>query len=201
MRPAFLSAALALGLLAGCQLALPGSSGDATPTAQAGAGATETIEVTPLAPAGAEPAPEAVAEAAPSTAPEGPKMAESALASETGAAPAVEPEKIEAAAKPAEAEPEAAPEAAAAPPEVPEELKSASQIACEKKGGRYARAGNDSTFVCVRQTRDGGKRCKKESDCQGVCLARSGTCSPFTPVLGCQEILTESGTRVTECVE
>ena len=87
-----------------------------------------------------------------------------------------------------------------ATPPPPEPPKSPRQIACEKKGGRFAKAGNSTTFVCVRETRDGGKACRRETDCEGLCLARSRSCSPITPVLGCQEILTQDGLRVTQCV-
>ena len=114
-----------------------------------------------------------------------PRMSAEALAAET---PVTPPET------------EALLDEAAAPPP-PEPVKSASQIACEKKGGRFANAGNSTTFVCVRETRDGGKSCSRETDCEGLCLARSRSCSPITPVLGCQEILTQDGIRVTQCVE
>ena len=87
-----------------------------------------------------------------------------------------------------------------ATPPPPEPVKSPSQIACEKKGGRFAKAGNSTPVVCVRETRDGGKSCRRETDCEGLCLARSRSCSPITPVLGCQESLTRDGLRVTECV-
>lgn len=102
--------------------------------------------------------------------------------------------------------PAAAPEAAAgelapleeAPPAV---VKTPGQIACEKGKGRFVKAGNAGTYTCVRPTRDGGKRCTKAGNCQGVCLARSQTCSPYTPIFGCQEILQDDGLRVTECIE
>ena len=90
-------------------------------------------------------------------------------------------------------------ETPAAPPP-PEAVKSPSQIACEKTGGRFAKAGNSTTFVCARETRVGGKSCRRETDCEGLCLARSRSCSPITPVLGCQESPTQDGLRVTECV-
>jgi hypothetical protein len=91
-------------------------------------------------------------------------------------------------------------ETPAAPPP-PELLKSPSQIACEKTGGRFAKAGNSTSFVRARETCVGGKSCRRETDCEGFCLARSRSCSPITPVLGCQESLTQDGLRVTECVE
>ena len=87
-----------------------------------------------------------------------------------------------------------------ATPPPPEPVKSPSQIACEKKGGRFAKAGNATPVVSVRETRVGGKSCRRETDCEGLCLARSRSCSPITPVLGCQKSLTRDGLRVTECV-
>jgi hypothetical protein len=94
---------------------------------------------------------------------------------------------------------DAAPPVAEPPP--PEVVKSPTQIACEKGGGRFVSAGTKQSFACVRPTRDAGKRCNRESDCQGLCLARSQTCSPFTPVFGCQEILNDRGLRMTQCVQ
>jgi hypothetical protein len=136
---------------------------------------TEAAEVTSLDAPAAASAPVAQAqkaEAAAATTAEAPRMSAAARAAETPAAP---------------------------PP--PEPLKSPSQIACEKTGGRFAKAGNSTPFVCARETRVGGKSCRRETDCEGLCLARSRSCSPITPVLGCQESLTQDGLRVTECVE
>ena len=136
---------------------------------------TEAAEVTSLDAPAAASAPVAQAqkaEAAAATTAEAPRMSAAARAAETPAAP---------------------------PP--PEPLKSPSQIACEKTGGRFAKAGNSTPFVCARETRVGGKSRRRETDCQGLCLARLRSCSPITPVLGCQESLTQDGLRVTECVE
>ena len=90
-----------------------------------------------------------------------------------------------------------------APPEeaAPEAPKPAAQILCEKSGGQWAVAGESGAFACVKPTRDGGKSCKKEGDCQGMCLARSGTCAPFMPLFGCNEVLEKDGRRVTLCIE
>jgi hypothetical protein len=118
-------------------------------------------------------------------------------------APAAQAQKAEAAAATAEApRMSAAARAAETPaaPPPPEAVKSPSQIACEKTGGRFAKAGNSTTFVCARETCVGGKSCRRETDCEGLCLARSRSCSPITPVLGCQESLTQDGLRVTKCV-
>ncbi len=92
------------------------------------------------------------------------------------------------------------PEAVVAPVE-PEVQKSEAQISCERKRGVWTRLGNSRTATCVRITKDSGKRCTRESQCEGRCLARSGTCAPVDPMLGCNEILQDNGVRVTLCIE
>lgn len=114
-------------------------------------------------------------------------------------APAAPPVAEEAAAPPSPeaAAPVEAAEAvapAAAPP-------SPEQLACERRGGRFMQAGQTGAMACVRTTRDAGKQCRRGSDCEGVCLARSGTCAPLTPLFGCHEILQNDGTRVTQCLD
>lgn len=97
------------------------------------------------------------------------------------------------------AEPAAAPAAEPVAPVVP--AKSEAQIACERKGGAWYKIGSGEKRACVRQTKDSGKRCQRESQCEGVCLARSGTCAPFKPMYGCNEIFQDNGARVTLCLE
>lgn len=174
----------AMGLLAACQTGGPGGaakpSSDVTPNAVVG----DPIEVTALdAPAG-EAAPPAPAAAEPG-------------ASDTAAA---QPAAVtEAAAEPVEAATEPAPQPDLA--ETPVTPKSEQQLACEKRKGRWAKIGSDSKRACVFQTRDAGKRCEKESQCDSVCLARSGTCAPFKPMYGCNDILQDNGMRVTLCLD
>ncbi len=99
------------------------------------------------------------------------------------------------------------PDAAAAAPapvptvEVPEVVKSAAQIACEKKGSRWTSVGKSTLKACVKVTKDSNKQCTRASQCESTCLARSGTCAPFKPLLGCNEILQNDGSRVTMCIE
>lgn len=181
-------------LLTACQTGGPdglaGSKDGVTPNAVAGS----EIEVTALdALPGETPA------AAPETAkPAGPDTA-APQASPAGDA-ATDTAAVETA---ADAQPEAATEPAPKPDlaETPVTPKSEMQLACEKKGGKWARVGKGDKRACVRQTKDGGKRCERESQCDGVCLARSGTCSPFKPLYGCNEILQDNGARVTLCLE
>ena len=93
---------------------------------------------------------------------------------------------------PTEPPPEAAPPA---PPLSP------AALACQRKGGRYIKTGSGDLRACVKVTGEEGKRCARETDCSGSCLARSGTCSPVTPLFGCNEILQADGRRVTLCLD
>lgn len=103
------------------------------------------------------------------------------------AAPPVQPTATTpAAAKPAEPEP-----AISLPPEA---------LACAKKGDKWLSSGN-GTMSCVHFTKDSGKTCSKQSQCEGYCLARSGTCAPVTPMFGCNEILQNDGVRSTICLD
>lgn len=88
-----------------------------------------------------------------------------------------------------------------APPPEPVKAKTPGQIACEKRGGSFVSTGRSGAMTCQLPTRDGGKQCHRESDCDGVCLARSNTCAPLKPLLGCQAILQDDGRRVELCID
>ena len=117
-----------------------------------------------------------------------------ALEGDTAAAPA-DPEEIatgpgpEVAAVPAVAEP---PE----PPDANAEVRAL----CTRNNGNFTRT-QAGAFVCVSRTRDAGKSCTASSQCQGSCLARSGTCAPVKPLIGCHEIATVEGAVATVCIE
>lgn len=91
----------------------------------------------------------------------------------------------------AEAQPEAAPE----PPILARQRRE-----CERSGGQLQSRGA-GLFVCARTTRDAGRRCSANAQCEGMCLARSETCAPFTPLFGCHEVLLAPGSRVTQCLD
>lgn len=84
---------------------------------------------------------------------------------------------------------------------VPEADKTPEQITCERRGGRWSRIGDTQSRTCVQRTRDAGKQCRRDRDCDGVCLARSGTCAPVTPLFGCNEVMQDDGRRMTQCLE
>jgi hypothetical protein len=187
-------------LVQGCQTAGPGGPGpkDVTPNAVTG----DAIEVTALdvPPTLASPAAPVAAE--PAAAPDAP--ADAALRAEadtvpgtvTGTAPDTSPDTEPDAVT--DTAPEAAPPPADAAPAAP---KSDAQIACERRRGQWLAIGIGDLRTCVFTTRDGGQPCSRASQCEGVCLARSGTRAPVRPLLGCNEILEDNGARVTLCVE
>lgn len=79
-------------------------------------------------------------------------------------------------------------------------VKSASQLACEKRKGIWSSTGGGTAAFCQTPTRDGGKQCRASTDCAGYCLAKSGTCAPVTPMMGCHDILNEDGRMLTQCI-
>lgn len=148
---------------------------------------TADIATTPLAPppAGASGAPIPTKAAA---------KAGTTPASEPQPAPEAPNASVPQAAPPKAAPPEtAAPELA--PPISPEAAR------CQKSGGTWAAAGKSGAKACVKMTRDAGKLCTKQSQCEGFCLARSGTCAPFTPMFGCNDILQDDGREVSLCLD
>lgn len=182
-------------MLAGCELALPGTgTGTSTPEQTANVMTGGEIEVTVLDDApkvlgpGTEPAmaeqitPENLqsqsAEPAVATEPDAPDGAAAAETPPVAEAPSVE-----------------------VTPVAPTEIKSDAQTVCEKKGRTWAKLPGSTVHLCVRLTKDSGKRCTQKSQCSGECLARSGTCAPVDPMVGCNEVLQDNGARVTLCIE
>jgi hypothetical protein len=131
-----------------------------------------------------------------------PAMVDAAEPLEPVAETAVEPADPGARPKPRpDAVTEVAAEAPAPALAVPEPAKSREQIRCEKAKGRWQAIAGGAGHLCVRNTRDGGKACLREGQCDGQCLARSKTCAPIDPLLGCNDVLQEDGRRVTLCLD
>jgi hypothetical protein len=175
--------------LAGCQMALPFGGGDTPPAAALPGG---EIEVTALDPvAGTAALPDVSSPGADAALPD--LQSEDSLAAEDPpAAPLAKDEApADTAAEAAEEEPVAA----------PVEVKSDAQLRCERQGGDWASGSESALKTCVKPTGDGGKQCSRQTDCKGECLARSGTCAPISPLLGCNDILLADGTRTTQCIE
>ena len=72
---------------------------------------------------------------------------------------------------------------------------------CERSGGRWGPTSSRTSYVCYRDMPDANKSCKVAGDCEGLCLARSRTCSPIEPFYGCHEVLSGSGLPQTLCIE
>lgn len=84
-------------------------------------------------------------------------------------------------------------------PPVGQELVDKVHADCIKSGGSFLPRGG--AFVCMTVPADAGKTCKKADDCESACLARSRTCAPVKPLLGCEDVLTGSGMAVRQCIE
>ncbi|QYK41159.1 MAG: hypothetical protein KF887_17540 [Paracoccaceae bacterium] len=95
--------------------------------------------------------------------------------------------------------PEAAPPA---PEAVPPPVRPSPQAAaCTRQGGTYLSLGKAGLAACQLPTRDGLRSCRRKGDCEGECLARSGTCAPVRPLFGCNEVLDDMGRRMTQCLD
>ncbi len=170
-------------LLAACQMVLPGRDGVAIDAGAASPVVGDAIAVTSLdAPPDAATTDAAVTDLA----------TPGAAVTATGPRPKPRPGADVGAVEPTEAE--------VAPPEPPPVAKTAEQLACEKKGGKWSSVGKTGK-TCVKQTRDAGKQCTKAGDCDGYCLARSRSCAPVTPLFGCNEVLQDNGRQVTVCLD
>lgn len=70
---------------------------------------------------------------------------------------------------------------------------------CERTDGRWG-GKQGQTMLCFHTPPDAGKACSKASDCSAGCLAKSRSCAPVTPLIGCQDLLDDDGRVVTQCV-
>lgn len=167
-----------LAVLAVCLLALAacvgGGGGSKAPAAAANPITGGEVTVTALTPPPG-------AAAAPVGVPAAPPLADPAKA---------EPVKPE----PSKPEPAKAEAPVPSPPASPEEA------ACRKEGGSWSKVGKGGR-ACLKATRDSGKSCSSGTQCEGLCLARSGTCAPLKPMFGCNEIFQDDGQRVTLCID
>lgn len=193
MRAPLMTLVLMLGLplLAGCQLALPGRA-DQAEAQQANPITVGAVQVTSLdAPA----APPATVARTPAPSPAAPPTA---AASAPTPAPAVGGGVTPQTPAPAAA-PE--PQAASAPPEVPSIPISPQALECKATGGVWGKVGDTAAYSCFRRTRDAGKSCSRQTDCETECLARSHTCAPITPLFGCNPVLQADGREVNLCID
>jgi hypothetical protein len=80
-------------------------------------------------------------------------------------------------------------------------LTPAERAECVMKGGEVGRGGLLPDELCFLPQADAGKACSKQSDCEGMCLAGTRTCSPVTPMFGCFQFLDETGRTVGICID
>jgi hypothetical protein len=88
-----------------------------------------------------------------------------------------------------------------APEDTPDVLAPA-RAACEAEGGIFGRApGGAEARICFRRPEDANTPCRTGAECEGACLARSRTCAPIIPLLGCNEVILSGGRVATECIQ
>jgi hypothetical protein len=192
MRPSAVLAPLAALVLAALTLA----ACDAAMMAEPGLRAPIPVIVPArpaLPPAAGDPAPTELAAREP-------EPAEPPAPPGTGAPVVIIPEVPQPLTPAAPAPPAAAPPAAAPTAAAENPLLAQQRAACAREGGRLQSLAS-GLVTCIRTTRDGGRRCTQASVCEGLCLARSGTCAPITPLFGCHEVLVAPGARVTQCLD
>ena len=80
-------------------------------------------------------------------------------------------------------------------------LTGAERADCLMTDGTLGRGGMLPDEVCILPEPDAGKACTKKTDCEGMCLADTRTCSPVTPMFGCFEFLDETGQTVGICID
>lgn len=74
-------------------------------------------------------------------------------------------------------------------------------LECMSTGGTWGQVPDTVAYSCFRQTRDAGKSCRRQTDCETECLARSRTCAPISPMFGCNPVLQADGREVTLCID
>ena len=85
-------------------------------------------------------------------------------------------------------------------PNTPEALAQ-QEAACTKRGGRFAPITRGSALkLCFIEPKDANQSCTVNSDCEGVCLARSRTCAPVVPLVGCHEVRLDVGGTAVQCL-
>ena len=71
---------------------------------------------------------------------------------------------------------------------------------CIKEGGSYDPKGMLQVYMCNMPAKDFGKSCTDSSECEGMCLSETKSCSKDTINFGCINIL-EEGNPVTICID
>ncbi len=99
-----------------------------------------------------------------------------------------------------EPEPKTEPEPVTVTPTTAPDRNAAARAACLARGGVFQKTAAGG-LVCVTRTDDAQKACTDPDQCQGECLARSRTCAPMTPLIGCHDIIMASGGRATVCID
>lgn len=72
---------------------------------------------------------------------------------------------------------------------------------CTARGGNFGSGSKGDVNICYVTPKDANQPCSQASDCEGQCLARSRTCAPVIPLLGCNEVLLNGGQVAELCLD
>ncbi|MEO8530156.1 MAG: hypothetical protein ABI459_02955 [Deltaproteobacteria bacterium] len=70
---------------------------------------------------------------------------------------------------------------------------------CTRTGGIWSTLSETQVNLCVQPTGQGAQSCQTRSDCKGECFAKSKTCAPYKPLIGCNEVIGANGATQTLC--
>lgn len=81
-----------------------------------------------------------------------------------------------------------------------EQVLAQQKVECLEAGGRWGRGGILALQQCFPNYSDGGKSCNRDSDCQGMCMADTRSCSQ-TFSYGCLSYLNDEGKVEEICID
>ncbi len=81
-----------------------------------------------------------------------------------------------------------------------EQVLAQQKVECLEAGGRWGRGGILALQQCFPNYSDGGKSCNRDSDCQGMCMADTRSCSQ-TFSYGCLSYLNDEGKAEEICID
>ncbi|NDR57295.1 hypothetical protein [Aliiruegeria sabulilitoris] len=86
--------------------------------------------------------------------------------------------------------------------EAQRKIDDAEAAECAAQGGNWGVAGAfNPNPICTLPTPDAGKVCNAETDCTGMCMADSRTCSTHSPIFGCHVFLDDEGREFEMCID
>jgi hypothetical protein len=105
------------------------------------------------------------------------------------------------------------------PPAGPAPAAPTERAACDAAGGTWGKFGMLPAERCNLPTRDGGRACRRQADCEGACIAdvtdaerdalgrggppieREGKCAEWRLVFGCLPLVEDGRVETVVCID